>query len=237
MTLANRRSLRTSQDGVAYIEFALALPVVIMVTMYGLEIAWVTINQQKVNQIAAVTADNAARVRGTIDETDISEIMTGARMAGQRMKFTDHGRIVLSSIQQNPAGNGQWLRWQRCEGALATRSRYGREGKGQNATDLPGIGNPSNPMRAGAGNAIMLVEASYEYQPLISNQFYGRKTLRAETAFLVRDRTALNIGNSTNIASNRLKTCDDGNNGGGNDPGGVDPSNPGQGGGRGRTGG
>lgn len=187
------------------VEFALSLPLVIMVSMYGLEIAWVAIQQQKINQIAAVTADNAARVRSRIDETNVREIMSAARLAGQTMRFEQNGRVILSSIQQNPAANGQWIRWQRCEGDLAVTSRYGAEGKGRTDTTLPGVG-PGSTLRAPAGNSVMLVEIQYNYQPLISNKFYGAKVLKSETAYLVRDRTDLAIYNSANLAANQILT-------------------------------
>jgi hypothetical protein len=166
-------------------------------------------------------------VRGTIDETNIAEIMEGARIAGSRMGFAQNGRLILSSVQRNTAGTGQWIRWQRCEGDLGARSRYGAQDKGKADATLPGIGPGTNPMRAPAGNSIMLVEAAFDYQPLISEEFFGPRTLRAETAFLVRDRTALDIANSTSVPADQKKTCDDGNNGHGNDSGGYDPSNPG----------
>jgi len=236
MMIANSLGrLKRAESGVAYLEFALALPIVMVITMYGLEVAWIMINQQKVNQIAAVTADNAARVRGKIDETNINEILEGARIAGAKMGFADNGRLILSSIQANNARTGQWIRWQRCAGSFGAASRYGPEDKGRNDASLQGVGHGPNPMRAPPGNAIMLVEAAFDYQPLISGEFFGPKTLRAETAFLVRDRTDLDVGDTTNIPRADQRTCDDGNNGGGNDPGGVDPSNPGQGGGQGRT--
>ena len=193
------------------VEFALVLPLVVLITVYGLEIAWVTIQQQKVNQLAAVTADNAARVRATIDETDVNEIMTAVEIAGRQMKFIEHGRIILSSIQLNAAGNGQWIRWQRCQGelkfgTLRPPSKYGREGKGATDRSLQGVGKNAA-LRAPSGNAIMVAEIQYDYQPLISNKFYGKRTLRAETAYLVRDRTSLEITNNTSMTAANRKTC------------------------------
>ena len=67
---------------------------------------------------AATTADNPARDRSTIDETDISETMVAVDIAGEQIKFGDYGRLILPSVQINPAKNGQWIRWQRCEGGL-----------------------------------------------------------------------------------------------------------------------
>ncbi|QAY78533.1 TadE/TadG family type IV pilus assembly protein [Sphingosinicella sp. BN140058] len=205
------RKLRSSESGLAFVEFAMSLPIVLMISMYGLEIAWVAVQQQKVNQLAAVSADAAARVRSTIDETDLVEILTAAKVTGQQMKFAENGRLILSSVQLNAGGTGQWIRWQRCIGDLKVNgtyvpSKYGAQDAGKTDATLQGVGRTRS-LVAPSGNAIIVAELTYNYQPLISNAFFGARVLKAETAYLVRDRTDLSISNNAPLAATDVRTC------------------------------
>ena len=111
-----RGRLATDQSGLALLEFALSLPILLTMGLAGTEIAHMALTVERVNQIAMLTADNAARVRDSIDETDVNQIMTGAKYVGQSINFSANGRVILSDIQNNPLNSGQWIRWQRCAG-------------------------------------------------------------------------------------------------------------------------
>ena len=141
-----------------------------------------------------------SRVRDSIDEADVIELLTGAKMTGDSISFRQHGRIILSSIEPNTAGSGgastgQWIRWQRCDGAKVVSSSYGAQGTGQNNASLQAVGPAGNQISATAGTAIMLVEVVYDYQPLVSSTIFGPRTIRYESAFNVRQRTNQAITN------------------------------------------
>lgn len=63
------RELRSSQTGVAIIEFALAIPLLVLLTFGGLELANLVLTHMRISQIAITVADNAGRVRTGIDES------------------------------------------------------------------------------------------------------------------------------------------------------------------------
>jgi hypothetical protein len=151
-----------------------------------------------------LASDNASRVRDSIDEGDVTELLTGAKMTGDSINFRNHGRIILSSIEPNTAGTngastGQWIRWQRCDGAKVISSNYGPQGTGQTNASLQAVGPAGNQIAATSGTAIMLVEVVYDYQPLVSNAIFGTRTIRYESAFNVRQRTNQAITNVNNI--------------------------------------
>lgn len=201
------RGLRSDRRGLALLEFGLTLPIFMTIMLSGLELAWYALSNQQVNQLASQAADNAARVKGTIDETDITEIMAATTLNGSRLDFGNRGRVIISSIQRNTAGTGQWIRWQRCSGSKSAASAYGVEGKGQNDATLTGIGKGTPQMTAGAGVAIILAEVRYDYKPLITSVFFGNAVMKAETAYVVRQRTDLSLTNSTNISNSAKLTC------------------------------
>jgi hypothetical protein len=201
--------LRGCESGLAFVEFALSLPVLTTLVLVGLETTNLAMAHLRVSNIAMIASDNASRVRDSIDEADVIELLTGAKMSGDSINFRNHGRIILSSIEPNTAGTngastGQWIRWQRCDGAKVVTSNYGAQGTGQGNAALQAVGAAGNQIAATSGTAIMLVEVVYDYQPLVSSSIFGARTIRYESAFNVRQRTNQAI---TNINSVTPRNC------------------------------
>lgn len=200
-------ALRDCTSGIALTEFAMSLPVLLTLGLFGLETANFAMAHLRVSNIAMITADNAARVRDAIDEADVIDIFTGSKLTGEGIDFPDNGRIVLSSVERNAAGNGQWIRWQRCDGARVFNSAYGGEGTGQTDSSLQYVGPASSPISASAGTAVMVVEVSYVYQPIIPNSFLSGREIRYVSAFNVRQRTNQTLSNNGNLTSAQRRTC------------------------------
>jgi hypothetical protein len=205
------RRLGACEGGLAFIEFAMALPVLVMLGLVGLETANLAMAHLRVSNIAMLTADNAARVRDSIDEANVIELLTGSKMTGDSIEFRQNGRIILSSVEPNTAGfngasTGQWIRWQRCDGARNVASTYGPQGTGQNNATLQAVGPPGNRIAATTGTAIMLVEVVYNYQALVSDTIFGTRIIRYESAFNVRQRTNQAITNTGNATPKSCNT-------------------------------
>ena len=204
----SRGTLRMDARGVAYLEFALGLPVILVLVLGGLEVTNFALAHLRVSQVAVTTADNAGRVPIQMDETDIDEVFAGADIVGQSIDLKDKGRVVLSSLQDNgKAGSarGQTIKWQRCFGLKAKAPAYGREGKGKSDSSLKdGMGPPGRKIAAQTGTGIMFVEVSYDYDPIAFGKLIGKREIWYESAFNVRDRTELGI---TNTRGKPLKTC------------------------------
>jgi hypothetical protein len=218
------RGLRRCESGLALTEFAFALPILLTLGLVGMEVAWLTLAHLKVSNIAMMTADNASRVRDSIDEGNITELFLGATMAGQSMNFAAHGRVILSSIEPNAANTRQWIRWQRCVGSKAVAPSYGRPktAAGANITNGTEIynsdrttpaTNPSsetgatntaygptgNQIAAQSGTAVNMAEVYYDYQPLLAGNLLGNITIHRVAAFNVRQRTNQSIQNGAHI--------------------------------------
>lgn len=195
------QSLRGDTSGLALIEFAFSLPIILTMGLGGVELAHMAIATERVGQIAMLVADNAGRVRNTIDELDVNEIMTGAKLMGADIQFSTNGRIILSNIQNNPTNTGQWIRWQRCKGAKNVAPGYGNVNDGWLDSSLSAgvfdhVGS-SPKLSAAPGTIVMMVEVVYDYQPIvpITNYFgilppglFTAKAMRVVQAFNVRDR-------------------------------------------------
>ena len=210
------RRLAANRSGIAMTEFAMALPALCALCVTGVETAnYVTANM-RMSQIALSVADNAGRIRDSIDETDVDSIMIGARIAGESIDFAPNGRVILSMIEVNGktgTAAGQKITWQRCFGQKNVASSYGIEGAGANdATYAAGFGPTGNKIVATTGNGVMFVEVVYDYQsifPVADDMINGLRgrTMRYTAAFPVRERLDNAIKNGFNLANSAKRLC------------------------------
>ena len=171
----------------AIIEFAFMLPILVTVGLFGVEVSNYALVNMKLSQTALLVADNAARVRDSIDEADINEILLAAKLYGGGYNVTTNGRIILSSVERNSKG-GMYIRWQRCKGVKAVTSSYGAEGSGNNAATPTAIGPAANQISAIDGAPIMFVELAYDYTPIFSSKLIPNTAIRYTAAYTVRQR-------------------------------------------------
>ena len=187
------RRLARADSGLALTEFALSLPLVLSLGLVGTETAHYVVTHMRVSQIAMQVADNASRVgeqdvlvERRIFEGDINDVFVGADKLGGGLDILDHGRIILSSLEQN-TDDGQWIHWQRCKGMKNHASRYGVEGDGETGTSFPGMGESGKEITASSGNAVMFVEVVYDYQAITPISAMDGQEISYTAAFNVRD--------------------------------------------------
>jgi hypothetical protein len=192
------------ERGLAFVEFAFAAPILLFLILGGLELVNYALAHLRVNQIAMTVADNAGRVVTGIDEANVYEVFAGAGVIGDPLDFEANGRIVLSSLQDNGLnGNaaGQMINWQRCWGELDVDPAYGTEGTGRDNDDLEdGMGEDDSRIISAPDTAVMVVEVSYNYQPIIGGDILPiGAMIRHESAFNVRGRQNNDISNTQEL--------------------------------------
>ncbi len=197
------RSLWVNQHGATVIEFALVTPLLLVLGLGGIELANLAITQMRLGQAAGALADNASRVgdsdlleSSTVYEKDINDLFIGLDVqSGGSLDIFEDGRVILSSLERNSSG-GQWIHWQRCMGKRQAIGAYGSEGTGATGTGFKGMGPPGSEVKAPNGSAVMFVEITYEYQPLIGGSFVdwleAPRVMHTQSAFLVRGMRDLN---------------------------------------------
>ncbi len=191
--LRSLRRLSSDRGGVALLEFALSLPILLALSLTGAELTNYIISRMRISQIALHLADNAARIGSgsqlqakTISEADINDLLTGAGLQSGELALFTHGRVIISSLEPDPANSGKnRIRWQRCRGAKTAQvSAYGNAG----ATNLAGRGKPGRLATAPTDGVTMYVEVYYEYQPLLKASVAPNTNFREEASMMVRDR-------------------------------------------------
>lgn len=202
------RKIGRDRSGVALIEFALSLPIVLALGCYGAECANVVLMNERINQIALSLADNASRVgnmqsdnSSQLREIDVNDALTAARLQGDRWGVAQYGRITLTSLEEHD-GN-QYIRWQRCLGMMSGAnydSHYGVATTDSGTQPWPatpgkqvsGMGDSGALVTAPPDSGVMFVEVNYAYQPLIGTAWLpgSASILRYNASFIVRDKRA-----------------------------------------------
>jgi hypothetical protein len=192
---ARRWLARIARDSRAtvIVEMAFTIPFMILIGFAGLEMANLTLANTRISQISLSAADNASRIAfgnnlslPRVRELDINSVFTGVEEQAGGLNFKRNGRIILSSLERNSSG-GQWIHWQRCYGDLVAPSSYGVQGNGATGTSFAGMGPTGRKVTAATGTAVMFVEVTYRYQPMLYGKWLGAKTIRSTAAFNIRE--------------------------------------------------
>jgi Flp pilus assembly protein TadG len=208
--LTRMHDLRGNTSGVALLEFALSLPILLTMSLTGAELTNYITTRMRISQIALHLADNAARIGAgsqlaakTITETDINDLFTGANLQSGELALNTNGRVILSSLENDPANAGKYrIRWQRCKGAKTTHtSTYGASG----ATNLTGMGPAGRQAVAPENGATMFVEVFYVYQPLVKTSLSPTSEMTETASMMVRD--ARDLTQIYNTAGATISSC------------------------------
>jgi TadE-like protein len=192
------RRLRKDERGVAIIEFAYALPVLMALGFGGAETAMFVQQNQKVSQVALTVSDNVSRLGEVgvlqtkrVYEADIVDILEGAKRQMNVTDFNVHSRIIISSVEWSPSGN-PYIHWQRCGGSLSYPSSYGVEGDGLNdARYANGFGPVGKKVKPVPNSALIFVEMAYDYNSLFPIAPFEGERIVKTGSLSVRDNRDL----------------------------------------------
>lgn len=202
--IAELKRMLACTSGVAAVEFAIVMPFIMSITLYGAEVANYTIVEMRLSEIALSLADNASRLGQTdnsaftpsVSEDDVNAVMLGAQEQAAALDFATRGKIILTSLERDSATGRQYIHWQRCYGALARQSAYGNDStrNGLNGAVITGMGKGTTKVTASAGSAVMFVEVYYNYEGMLGDMFVNNRILSKEGAFIIRDDRNLSLG-------------------------------------------
>lgn len=150
--------LRSDNANVA-VEFALALPVLLLMLLASAELGRFVLLHQKVDRVAVTISDLVARAE-TISESELDDIFNAAAQVAEPFDIGTRGRVVVSSVI-NADGEGATIAWQRAGGGtFGTSSDLGAEG---GAATLPADFDVRE------GETAIISEVFFDFEPFLSS--------------------------------------------------------------------
>ena len=150
------RRFTADDRGAIIAETAVAVVVLVSLSLSGLELARFALINQKMERVSAEIADLVAREE-TISDTDISNIFSAANEAARPFNVQVNGKVIVSAV--GITNNGPLtMYWQRSNGSFAAISH---------------IGTPGNPVTLPAGFTIasgttaIIAEVTFHYTPWV----------------------------------------------------------------------
>jgi Flp pilus assembly protein TadG len=155
--LFGRRYVR-DDAGVAGIEMAIIMPVLLLLFCGGGEVALYARSVFQTSQMASTVADAVSRYE-TLTASDVTSIFTVTSEIMGTDDFSKNGYVILSSVSRTGGANPV-VAWQCKGGAVASTSKVGIVNK---AATLPGN------LTMDATDNVIVAEVFYRHTPMFSN--------------------------------------------------------------------
>lgn len=171
------RRLLKAQRGAAVAEFAIAVPILMLIMLGGTEIARFVLLHQKLARAAVTMADLVSQAE-TISEGELSQLFAAVDPVMQPFGMGARGTVIVSSVTAS-GGNPARISWQRIGGGglAGVGSELGTEGATAN---LP----PGFVVRD--GETTLVAEAYYNFSPLFTAGLVDAGTLYHRAMFRPR---------------------------------------------------
>jgi Flp pilus assembly protein TadG len=162
-----------ANEAVAIIEFALIMPVMLLLYLGSVELSQAINVDQRITNIAATVGDLAAREKNVIPASDLTDYFQASKAI--LSPYTTSGLVqTVSLVAVNSTGVTN-VRWTVAVGGTATQI------VGQPWTGTHPI--PASMINISHSNWIIVSEASYPYQPAIFGMFLKSPTPLYHQAF------------------------------------------------------
>jgi Flp pilus assembly protein TadG len=175
---------RLGVAGNVAVEFALTLPVLMLLMLGSAEMARFVILHQKIDRVAVTTSDLVARAE-TIKESELDDIFEAADYVAQPFDLGNLGVVIVSAIT-NEDGSGATVAWQR-SGA----------GSGTHTSQIGAEGDPATltaDFDVRQGETAIIAEVFYDFEPFLSELIVEPQTLYRRAHHRPRLGTLESIG-------------------------------------------
>jgi Flp pilus assembly protein TadG len=164
------RRFAKGESGATAIEFALVLPIVVLLLLGCFEVPRFVLVFQRIARTSSGVADLVAQADEPLTANQMKDIYTAAKIMMQPYDVVGNGRIYVSSIN-NPSGAGVTMTWQTNNaGQVATPSKLGAQGSNPTAKIPAALVPLSN-------EEVLAAEVYFNYTPVFSSRIYSGSQL------------------------------------------------------------
>jgi Flp pilus assembly protein TadG len=163
------RRFRRDGRGVAAIEFALILPILVLLTLGCFEVPRYVLLWQRIERASSGVSDLVAQADEPMTANQMSDIMSAAKIMMQPYAIFNAGNIVVTSVNNPTGGSGVKNTWR----ASCPAGVLGSLGAINSTPTLPTGLAPT------LDNEVLVTEVSFTYTPVFSTIIYQGSTLKA----------------------------------------------------------
>ena len=169
--------LKRHDSGVAAIEFAVVMPLLLVLSFGALELTMKILAAQKVEKLAATTADVVAQAE-VATVTGMDQLLSATTDIMEPFDFGADGVVIVSSVYRDAGSANAVNNWRHSGGGtLVETSQLGAVG---GTADLPDgfvLNEKEN---------VIVAEVYYNYQPLWDGLFFDATTIYRQAFFKPR---------------------------------------------------
>lgn len=169
------KRFRKDEEGIAYVEFALALPLLIALFMGAVELTRYIIIVQKVEKATTTLSDVVAQSQ-TITTAQLNQLVEAAREVVQPYSFEQNGYVIISSVTRT--------------GVQPPRVNWQYEGGGSwiqpSQVGIAGATADWVPFDMTDKENIIIAEVYYNYTPIVVNDVIGGQMIYKVATFRPR---------------------------------------------------
>ncbi len=156
------------RTGIAMMEFAFALPVLMTLAAGSFELARYALILQKLDRISGTLSDLISRSGSeAMSETEIANIMDSARYMARPFDVSENTVLVLTSVQGR-AGQAPYILSQRVDGVVAGVSSYIGDGVNGDVTLPTAFPDAGSGETLSEGETLVVAEVFYSYTPFLT---------------------------------------------------------------------
>ena len=175
--LNHLRKLWRDVGGVAAIEFALLLPMLLTLLIGCLEITFKIWSTQKAEKLAVTLSDVIAQSTA-VTSGDLTKLTGAVDKIMDPFPFgADKGKVIISSVYWEQAEDAAEVNWQCTYGTYGSASKFGAEG--EDATLPAGF-------TLAKKDNIIVAEVFYEYDPIAPGFLFDKGAIYRRAIFKPR---------------------------------------------------
>ena len=181
---------RKDKSGLAMLEFALLLPMLLVLTLGSFEVGRYALLTQKIDRISATIADLVARAEA-LSATEVDNLLDATDYLAQPFEFSTSGMVIVSSIVGRD-GQEPIIIGQRSRGTITGQSsKIGSDG---GEATLPAAFTDADGQTLEEGEGVIVTEVFYNYVPyfagaggdFVSASFLGASIMYRQAFFRPR---------------------------------------------------
>jgi Flp pilus assembly protein TadG len=162
---------RRDRRGVAAIEFALILPVLVLLTLGCFEVPRYVLLWQRLERASSGVSDLVSQADEPMIGNQMTDIMSAAKIMMQPYDIKTKGKIIVTSINNPSGGTGVTNTWRISCGSGTGTTQLGAVNA--TPTNLPAALNPT------VDNEVLVTEVFFTYTPVFKTFIYQGSTLSA----------------------------------------------------------